>query len=176
MIEKNLPWAYKIARRIARQYGVKDPDDLKQVAAMAMCNAAKTYDPAKGAFTTYCYMPILRRCLEHVERFRRERPMGVGQPPHRTRIDLIRDTNSDSEDFDAKRFADEEHGFAEVDARLDVATLLDRLTPRQRDVAQRMLSGEDTATIAAGMKISLRRVQQHRDAIRRKWDDYATDV
>lgn len=63
LIVENLPWAYDTIRwRAARKYPTfsLDPDDLRGMAALALCHAADRYDPDAGAgFRTFASRRVM---------------------------------------------------------------------------------------------------------------------
>lgn len=63
LIVENLPWAVDTIRwRAARKYPTfrLDPDDLRGMAALALCHAADRYDPEAGAgFRTFASRRVM---------------------------------------------------------------------------------------------------------------------
>ena len=74
LVEANLKYAYKLTHRF-RGLGVED-DDLDQVAAMAMFERSKEFDPDRmpvGNFATFCHVHIVGRLRRAVIRESRRR-------------------------------------------------------------------------------------------------------
>lgn len=93
----------------------------------------------------------------------------------------VRAMKSGALDFIQKPFADQElldkiwvalneneRFLKERSKRAEVAVRLARLTPREREVLDRLLEGKTSKSIASELKISLRTVESHRKSIMQK--------
>ena len=56
--------------------------------------------------------------------------------------------------------------------RIDFADWLDRLSPRQRQVATVLASGETTTRTAKRFRVSLGRISQIRQDLRKSWQEF----
>lgn len=71
LVEKNYNLVYFAVNKLisAGQYSLQnDYDDLVQVAAMALCNAALKFDSSKGTFSTYATTAILNALRKYAEK------------------------------------------------------------------------------------------------------------
>ena len=66
-----LPFAMQEAKRwLAGNTHFTTRDDLFQVASLALCVAAKTYDATKGEFSTYARRAVMTYCCRHLDECR----------------------------------------------------------------------------------------------------------
>lgn len=64
LIESVLPWAYELARRIARRYRL-DVDECRAIAAVELVEACDSYDAERGRLTTWATAPITWALLNY---------------------------------------------------------------------------------------------------------------
>lgn len=126
LIVSHLPQAYAIAVSIYNRIGHRMPlEDLKQYGALGLCLAAAKFDPSLGwKFDTYAQHKIRGSIMDGIRRETRSR--------NQTERDLL-PTQMVSLDALIYPPADEraDHDYAAITARLDVATLIKRLTVKQ---------------------------------------------
>jgi len=65
LVQENRRFAFLVARRVARAWDITSPEDirdLEQESLLAMWEAALTWDPEQGAFTTHAWWSCRAAC------------------------------------------------------------------------------------------------------------------
>jgi RNA polymerase sigma factor (sigma-70 family) len=161
IVEANMRLAPYGVQRFLRRYHIPaaislDSDDLLSEAFLALCQAAESWDPARGTFATYAVAAIQNRLLK-VCRLERGSTIAdlefisldapVGENGERTLEDLLPAAESPEEKL--------------VDtSRLEVQQAIAELPERDRSVVLGVMSGASAASIARGSGCSPQRVRQ----------------
>ena len=155
-VEQHLPYVRRLARRVSRQTRgatAVDFDDLVQVGALGLLEAAGRFDPAYGvSFKTFAKKRVLGAMYDELRRL---------EPHHDER----------AVSFDAAPVAADGHPLAEavpdprapqpaVDTWESPLADVERLTKRHRFVLGRTAAGYRQAEIATMLGISTSRVRQ----------------
>jgi RNA polymerase sigma factor (sigma-70 family) len=161
LIEANMRLAPYGVQRFLGRYHIPaaislDSDDLLSEAFLALCQAAESWDPARGTFATYAVAAIQNRLLK-VCRLERGSPIAdvefisldapVGEGDERRLEDVLATSESPEE-----RLGDT--------TRLEVQQAIAELPERDRHVVLGVMAGSSAASIARGCGCSPQRVRQ----------------
>lgn len=97
-----MPWACRLARKTAREIGVKEPHEIEeceQVACQALVEGEPGYDPSQGPFENYVWQRVVGAVIRHVNRW--ERPRRAGLDDALAVTQGLRDTSDPLDDDDA---------------------------------------------------------------------------
>lgn len=99
MVEENMPLVGQVIKDKVRDIhgiGLFTYDDLFQIGCIGLCNAADTYKPGKGRFSTYAYILIRNEIFDALDyatlRRNREEFFAPDELPDRGQYDSFDDT------------------------------------------------------------------------------------
>ena len=140
-----------------------EPDDALQLAREEIWKAQQTYDPEKGAFSTYALRLVIRRfrneCLFYTRKKR-------GPERHNAALDATINGVSGCLTI-ADTLASPEELPERVAERLQLQAVFRQATPRQALIVERRLRGETQCEIARAMHLSQTVISAELVALRR---------
>lgn len=151
LILDNIKLAYWFANRYDNVPGV-DREDVERQAISGLVKAANMYNPAKGAFAAYASVAIQKHLAHmnfHQHKYAHHEPASLNAPAGG-------DDDSGAEVIDTKAGVDDsaELKAARSEAKVLLARLMQELTPRERAILTRSLSGESYRDMQKDLGIS----------------------
>ncbi len=178
LADKNMSLVYavinKMCKRRERSIAILGYDDACGVACMALCRAARGYDPSKGfAFSTYVYKVVTRAVrvaagCEGTSRERHRNSMHTGR--YYVQFAKLADGSSEEDNLvDCYPGADPIARIAYRDDIVLLHKLIGKLPPRQQAVIQAVdIGGTDTQKFAGQLGISHSLVNTRRREAKRR--------
>lgn len=180
-VSKHLGLAYLHSIRWLRRGRLAryiEPHDMHQEAVLALYDADKKYDEAKGAFSTFAYHYVEGFLIRQWWRNRRiVMPGGARnnnvEPKNPDRYRAYRHGKDvDIDEVDESELIDDNAlDFVELVEGGSADKLLDTLPPRQRDIFERYVLNEETETLKAigdSYGLSRERIRQLYELTRRQ--------
>lgn len=131
-------------------------EDIEQEGMIGLCKAAKSYEPEKGAFSTYAVVKIRGAISDELSRDRK-RIKTVS-------LDAERELNDDDVTLYNSVIGDENEGY------VDLRPLYKVLNPRQREIFDLVQRGMSRSDICEVLGVSKQAVHHHIRLIRKKWE------
>lgn len=145
LVEKNHGLIFAYLRRHALSM-----DDYYDICALGLCQAAQTYSPERGKFTTLAFSCMKHEIIRSFREVKREPPTVsvetiVSEDQKLCLLDLL-GVNQD---------------FSGADAEAEIKALLPKLTPREAYVLRALIEGETQRQIAETLGVSRQAVNRH---------------
>lgn len=167
LIERYLPLARSLSRRVTIATAVADGDDLSSAAFLGLIDAVDRFEPGRGVpFEAYARVRIRGAIIDELRRTgERSRNADAPEQPRTLSLDGLLEGNG-HEVLPAAE-DDTDSAFEHEDLRDRVEVALDTLPPRQREVLTRYYS-DDLTLREAGVRMGIseaRACQLHGRAI-----------
>jgi RNA polymerase sigma factor for flagellar operon FliA len=167
LIERYLPLARSLSRRVTIATPVADGDDLSSAAFLGLIDAVDRFEPGRGVpFEAYARLRIRRAIIDELRRTgERARNTDAPEQPRTVSLDSLMDGEWHEALPAAEDGVDAAYEHEDLRGRVEVA--LDTLPPRQREVLTRYYS-DDLTLREAGTRMGIseaRACQLHGRAI-----------
>lgn len=144
-----------------------DIDEYYDLVAISLCNAARIYEPSKGAFSTLAFRCMERDCIKEYRKRQVRNPDGIVPVP------LFSHMPDDEEKNDRRpELADKKDYLEDVETGVDIERFRRSLNERELDVLRKRLIGETYGMIGKELgftgeyiRLTMKRIREKYEAI-----------